>query len=83
MTIYISNMNANIAFHALITTHNITHVRLTNTRSGRSREIPMAGLGRIAGTDIPEYTPDLLSESEIDEATLTMRAGDEVIEGLR
>src|SRR4029453_1291685 len=68
MTIYVSNMNANIAFHALITTHNITHVRITNTRLGRSHEIPVAGLDRIAGTDILEYTPDLLSEIEIDEA---------------
>ena len=78
---YASNMNANIAFHALITTHNMTHVRITNTRSGRSREIPVAGLDRIAGTDIPEYTLDLLSEIEIDEATLTMRAGDEMADG--
>jgi len=48
MTTYTSNMNANIAFHALITTHNITHVRITNTRSDRSREIPVAGLDRRA-----------------------------------
>lgn len=81
LTTYASNMNANIAFHALITTHTITHVRITNTRSGRSREIPVAGLDRIAGTDIPEYTLDLLSEIEIDEATLTMRAGDEMADG--
>jgi hypothetical protein len=36
----------------------------------------------IRSTALKYLTPDLLSEIEIDETTLTMRAGDEMIEGL-